>query len=67
MSVREQKLGWLNALPMLVMLGLSFVAPLLVIALYSIMPEQVFELSHVPDFAAYVEIIRQGYWRSFLW
>lgn len=67
MSVREQKLGWLNALPMLIMLSLSFMAPLLVIALFSIMPEKVFELSHVPDFSAYLEIIRQGYWRSFLW
>ncbi len=67
MSLREQKLGWLNALPMLIMLGLSFMAPLIVIALFSIMPEKVFDLSHVPDFSAYVEIIRQGYWRSFLW
>lgn len=67
MSVREQKLGWLNALPMLIMLGVSFMAPLLVIALFSVMPEKVFELTHVPDFSAYAEIIRQGYWRSFLW
>ncbi len=67
MSRREQKLGWLNALPMLIMLGLSFMAPLMVIALFSIMPEKVFDLSHVPDFSAYVEIFRQGYWRSFLW
>ena len=67
MSLREQKLGWLNALPMLIMLGLSFMAPLMVIALFSIMPEKVFDLSHVPDFSAYVEIFRQGYWRSFLW
>lgn len=67
MSRREQKLGWLNALPMLVMLGLSFMAPLLVIAAFSIMPEKVFDLVHVPDFSAYLEIVKQGYWRSFLW
>lgn len=52
---------------MLVMLGLSFMAPLLVIAMFSIMPEKVFELAHVPDFSAYLEIIKQGYWKSFLW
>lgn len=67
MSRREQKLGWLNALPMLVMLGLSFMAPLLVVAAFSIMPEKVFELVHMPDFSAYLEIVRQGYWKSFLW
>jgi len=66
-SVREQKLGWLTALPMLVMLGLSFMAPLLVVAAFSIMPEKVFELAHLPDFSAYLEIVRQGYWKSFLW
>lgn len=67
MSRREQRLGWFNALPMITMLCLSFMAPLLVIALFSIMPEKVFKLSHVPDFSAYLEIIRQGYWRSFFW
>ncbi len=67
MSVREQKLGWLNALPILIMLGLSFIAPLLVIAAFSIMPDKVFELTHVPDFSAYLEIVKQGYWKSFLW
>lgn len=67
MSAREQRLGCLNAVPMLIMLGASFLAPLMVIALFSIMPEKVFELSHIPDFSAYTEIIRQGYWRSFLW
>lgn len=67
MSRREQKLGWFNAVPMLLMLGLSFLAPLLVIAVFSIMPEKVFELTHVPDFSAYLEIVKLGYWKSFLW
>ncbi|MFK8084249.1 MAG: ABC transporter permease [Granulosicoccus sp.] len=67
MSVREQKLGWFSAVPMLIMLGLSFIAPLVVIAAFSIMPEKAFELTHVPDFSAYLEILRQGYWKSFLW
>lgn len=67
MSLREQKLGWFNAVPMLLMLGLSFLAPLLVIAVFSIMPEKVFELTHVPDFSAYLEIVKLGYWKSFLW
>ncbi|MFK7859322.1 MAG: ABC transporter permease [Granulosicoccus sp.] len=67
MSNRDQKLGWLNAVPMLLMLGLSFIAPLMVIAAFSIMPEKAFKLTHVPNFSAYLEIINQGYWKSFLW
>jgi spermidine/putrescine transport system permease protein len=38
-----------------------------VVAAYSIMPEKVFGLMHRPDFSAYVEIVRQGYWQSLAW
>jgi spermidine/putrescine transport system permease protein len=52
---------------MLAILAIAFVAPMVVVALFSIMPQRVFELSHVPDFSAYGAFLRQGYWRSLLW
>jgi len=63
----NRRLGALAAAPMLVLLALTFLAPLVVVAAYSIMPENEFGLWHRPDFSAYVEIIRQGYWSSLAW
>lgn len=63
----DRRLGALTATPMIVLLGVAFLAPLAVVAAYSIMPEKVFGLTHRPDFSAYVEIIRQGYWQSLAW
>lgn len=64
---RESRLGLLNALPMAALLALGFVAPLLVVAAFSVMPEKSFSLMHVPDFSAYREFVAQGYWRSLFW
>lgn len=61
------RLGYLTALPITALLLLSFVAPLVVVATFSIMPQKVFSLAHLPDFSAYGEILRQGYWRSLVW
>lgn len=63
----DRKLGTLSALPILVLLGLSFLAPLLVVAAFSIMPQKVFSLWHIPDFSAYSEFFAQGYWKSLAW
>ncbi|KAA5605787.1 ABC transporter permease [Roseospira marina] len=63
----DRRLGALCATPMLLLLGLTFLAPLVVVAAFSIMPEKVFDLWHQPDFSAYVEVIRQGYWTSVAW
>ncbi|MEQ8666577.1 MAG: ABC transporter permease [Rhodospirillales bacterium] len=63
----DNKLGTLCALPMLVVLALSFLAPLLVVAAFSVMPHKVFTLAHVPDFSAYKTIVTQGYWTSLAW
>jgi len=63
----NRRLGALAAAPMLVLFALTFLAPLVVVAAYSIMPENEFGLWHRPDFSAYVEIIRQGYWSSVVW
>lgn len=61
------RLGYLTALPITALLLLSFIAPLVVVAAFSIMPQKVFSLAHLPDFSAYGEILRQGYWRSLAW
>lgn len=67
MNKLEQKLGRLYAMPLALLLVASFIAPLLAIAAFSIMPPKVFDLSHLPDFSAYAEFIRQGYWKSLAW
>ena len=63
----EERQGWFAALPLLLTLGLIFVAPLLVIALFSIMPPKVFEFAHLPSFANFWTFATQGYYRSLLW
>jgi len=63
----NQKLGYLSALPMVVLLALGFLAPLLVIAIFSIMPQKVFGIWNFPDFSSFPVIFEQGYYRSFLW
>lgn len=57
----------LSAVPITVVLLLSFAAPLVVVLLFSLMPPKVFTLAHLPDFSAYGGFISQGYYRSLLW
>lgn len=63
----QRRIGFFAALPMILLLVLAFIAPLLVIGVFSIMPQKVFSFNHTPDFSSYAEILRQGYWRSFAW
>ncbi len=63
----ESRLGLISALPLSVVLALSFLAPLLVVAVFSIMPEKVFSIWNVPDFSAYAVFFEQGYYRSLVW
>lgn len=63
----NQKLGFLSALPMLVVFAIAFFAPLIVVALFSIMPPKVFSLANSPDFSAYSMFFSQGYYKSLLW
>jgi len=63
----NQKLGLLSALPITLALTLSFIAPLLVVLAFSIMPPKVFDLAHMPDFSNYSVFFSQGYYRSLLW
>lgn len=62
----ERRLGFLSALPIGVLLLLSFVMPLLVVAAFAVMPQKVFELAHLPDFSSFQVIWEQGYYKSLL-
>ena len=61
------RLGLLCALPLGVVMALSFLAPLLVVAGFSVMPQKVFSLVNAPDFSSYAIILAQGYWKSVAW
>jgi spermidine/putrescine transport system permease protein len=63
----DRRLGALSAAPLAALLALGFLAPLAVVAAFSVMPQKVFELTHAPDFSAYAEFVRQGYWKSLAW
>lgn len=63
----DRRLGYLSALPVTVLLALSFLAPMLVIAIFSIMPQKVFSVLNMPDFSSFAVIIEQGYYKSLLW
>ncbi len=62
----ERRLGLLSALPIGILLLLSFVMPLLVVAGFAVMPQKVFELAHMPDFSSFAVIVEQGYYKSLL-
>lgn len=63
----DRRLGILSALPLGVVLVISFLAPLIVIALFAVMPQKVFSLLNMPDFSSFAVIISQGYYKSLLW
>lgn len=64
MEKLEQRLGFLTGLPIILLLLVSFIMPLFVVAGFSIMPQKVFELAHMPDFSAFAVIWEQGYYKS---
>ncbi|MGB8622438.1 MAG: ABC transporter permease [Paracoccaceae bacterium] len=63
----DHRLGVASALPIAVLLVLCFAAPLAVVAMFSVMPQKVFSLAHMPDFSAYKTLLMQGYYKSLLW
>lgn len=67
MESTDRRLGALSALPIGIILLLAFAAPLLVVAVFSIMPQRVFSLLNTPDFSSFAVIVSQGYYRSLLW
>ena len=67
MERTNQKLGTLCALPLLLILLISFIAPMLVVAVFSTLPRKVFSILNMPDFSSYVALVEHGYYRSLLW
>lgn len=67
MNRLDRKLGLLSSLPLTVLLLASFLAPMVVVAIFSIMPAKVFSLTNTPDFSAYSVFFSQGYYKSLLW
>lgn len=67
MNKLDRKLGFLSALPLTVVLLAAFLAPMAVVALFSVMPQKVFSLAHMPDFSSYAVSFSQGYYKSLLW
>ena len=63
----DKKLGTITSLPMILLLAVGFLAPLVVVAVFSIMPPKVFSIMNVPDFSAYADFFQQGYYKSLLW
>ncbi len=63
----EERQGFLSSLPLSILLLLIFVAPLLVVGVFSVMPPRVFDLFHMPSFENYRIFVEQGYYRSLLW
>ena len=67
MERQDQRIGLLSAVPLGLVLLISFLAPLLVIAVFSVMPQKVFSLLHLPDFSSYKLVFTQGYIKSVVW
>lgn len=67
MEGQDRKLGAFSALPIFFVLVITFLAPLCVVAAFSIMPQKVFSLANMPDFSAYATFLQQGYWKSLAW
>ncbi|MEL0023276.1 MAG: ABC transporter permease [Alphaproteobacteria bacterium] len=63
----NKRIAHFSAAPVLILLVAFFVAPLLVIGIYSIMPQKSFSLLAVPDFSSYNAIFVQGYLKSLFW
>lgn len=63
----DNRLGFWSAGPVSLMLAAFFLAPLIVIAGFSVMPQRVFDFAQMPDFSSYRVIAEQGYYRSLLW
>ena len=59
--------GILTMLPVLVFLLAGFVIPILVVALYSLMPPRTFDLTGSPTITNYATAFAEGYWRPLMW
>ena len=65
--MRRVNPGILTMLPVLAFLLAGFVIPILVVALYSLMPPRTFELTANPTLTNYATAFADGYWRPLMW
>ena len=65
--MRRLNPGILAMLPVLAFLLAGFVIPILVVALYSLMPPRTFDLTGSPTFTNYATAFAEGYWRPLIW
>ena len=65
--MRRLNPGILTMLPVLAFLLAGFVIPILVVALYSLMPPRTFDLVGNPTFTNYATAFAEGYWRPLMW
>ena len=65
--MRRLNPGILTMLPVLAFLLAGFVIPILVVALYSLMPPRTFDLTGSPTFTNYATAFAEGYWRPLMW
>jgi len=67
MESEQNREGFLCSLPVLVLLAAIFVAPLLVIFGFSVMPGKTFSLLQAPTLENFATIVNQTYYQSLLW
>ena len=59
--------GTLCSLPILAFLLLGFIAPLLLVVGFSVMPPKTFDFAYLPTLENFRNILSQSYYLSFLW
>jgi spermidine/putrescine transport system permease protein len=67
MQSEQNREGLLCSLPMLGLLAVIFVAPLMVIFGFSVMPSKTFSLLQAPTIENFATIVNQTYYQSLLW
>jgi len=67
MHGQSNRAGLLCSLPMAILLALCFIAPLLVVSGFSVMPAKTFSLLQTPTLENFAAVISQGYFKSLLW
>lgn len=67
MRSQEYRIGAFSALPLSLLLVVTFIAPLLLIVALSFMPPHTFSALHLPTFANYETLLLDGYYKSLLW
>ena len=64
---RRIDIGTVTMLPVAILLLAGFVAPIAIVAIYSVMPPRTFSLTTKLTAANYAAAISDGYWRPLMW